>query len=464
MYINFKSKYKKIFWLILGFLIACLFINNVYAYPMPNGYEINEETIQDLWDTYIADKTPHDLNNSCPISNSLCNHTYSESDTPFNFVYVGYAGGTNVIFFARFQEEIVFDDTGGAGISGFNFNSTIKQFSNDFTDIKYNNYPYLAISNNNTVSTYYYNSSNTIYFYNSAGVDNYSSLGTYSHFALNFNLVRNDNLLKEANFIYPSTGPSYLNGYKKITLTPDDRYYMFSGLSTGSVYIPLDDFLTSGGRLSYYDIDLTSQPYTSYIQDYTITPDGLYARQDFDLSSYYGSDFVMFSKYIYLEYEDTTYYDIWVPNNIYDSPVTITPNSSGGNSFDFDYKDSNGNIQNEQFNSIDLTPPQPLLSDVFTNFTTEYYGLSSIVLAPISFLESVNSATCTPLTVPSPIGSTSFSLPCMTPIYETYGGDLFTLYQTITTGFIAYYVGLGYFNLIKGLKDPSDDRIEVIHL
>ena len=112
--------------------------------------------------------------------------------------------------------------------------------------------------------------------------------------------------------------PDYLTGYKKITLTTDDKYYMLSGLSSGSVYIPTSDFETYGGRLSYYDNDLNSQPYTSYIQDYYKMSDGMYIRQDFDLSQYYGADWVMFSKYIYLEGEDNISYDIYVPDDIYE--------------------------------------------------------------------------------------------------------------------------------------------------
>ena len=52
----------------------------------------------------------------------------------------------------------------------------------------------------------------------------------------------------------------------------------------------------------------------------------------------------------------------------------------------------------------------------------------------------------------------------MTPLYSSTFGQLFTLYQTITTGLVAYFIGLAYFNKIKQLKDPDNDKIEVVDL
>lgn len=418
MYINFKSKYKKIIWFIIGFVIACFYVQKV-----------NALTIYDSTGDITVPDVPNDFTNQGFV-------IYQDRTYPTNNLDI-YLLVLNSPTSSTASINTAYNDS----FFGFNFRAPLKLY---------------VLNNNSWVFRYNFNSfSNDINYADgerilATSIPITSNVSGIDSFPENFGLI--------------SSLPSYLHGYQKITLTTDDKYYMLSGLSSGSVFIPIEDFNSSGGRLSYYDNDLSSQPYTSYIQDYTITGDGLYARQDFNLNNYYGADWVMFSKYIYLEGEDDITYDIWVPEDITYSDVTITPNSSGGNNFDFQYKDSNGDIQNATATTIDLTPPQPLLSDVFNNFTTNYYGLSSIILSPISFLESVNNATCTPLTIPSPIGSDSFTLPCMTPIYQSFGGDFFTLYQTITTGFIAYYVGLGYFNLIKGLKDPSDDRIEVIHL
>lgn len=256
----------------------------------------------------------------------------------------------------------------------------------------------------------------------------------------------------------------YLQGYKRIDLTTDDRYYMLSDISSGSVFIPKRAFDDYGGRLSYYDNDLSSQPYTSYIQDYVTTPDDKFVRQDFNLSDYTGADWVMFSKYIYLEGEDDISYTIFVPDSSYDSSVTITPNSSGGNQFDFKYKDSNGDIQEGQVNSADLSQTSPLLGNFFNDFSSNTFGLTSIITAPLSLIQSLSSTSCTPLNLPLPFVGGTLTLPCMYDFYSNTFGVLFTLYQTITFGIVAYWVSVRIFNMVKDFKNPDHDEIEVMDL
>ena len=256
----------------------------------------------------------------------------------------------------------------------------------------------------------------------------------------------------------------YLQGYKKIDLTTNDRYYMLSGVSSGSVFIPTHDFEQYGGRLSYYDNDLSSQPYTSYIQDYVTTPDEKFVRQDFDLSKYNGSDWVMFSKYIYLEGEDNISYSIFVPDTSFDSSVLITPNSAGGNSFDFEYKDSNGDIQNGQVLTEDLSQESPLLGNIFEDFSSNTFGLTSIITAPLSLIQSLSSSSCAPLNLPLPFVDGTLTLPCMYSFYSSTFGILFTLYQTITFGVVAYWVLVRIFNMVKDFKNPDHDEIEVVDL
>lgn len=187
---------------------------------------------------------------------------------------------------------------------------------------------------------------------------------TYSHtnrssWVSNFDVINRDTgvLYKEKLFDYSNDLflPDYLQGYKKIDLTTNDKYVMISHVQSGSVYIPKSSFDTYGGLLSYYDNELSSQTYDSYIQDYTVMEDEQFVRQDFDLSNYYGADWVMFSKYLYLEGEDNVSYSIWVPDDSYDSQVTITPNNHGGNDFDYEYMDENGVVQNGQVSSVDLS-------------------------------------------------------------------------------------------------------------
>ena len=445
MYINFKSKYKKFLWLIIGFLLACFYIQKVNALEnledgfIVNNRFINNELIDTIWEQ-VEGKTIHDLNNAYPQDDYI----YSKNNFPY--MYIQPTSGEPLIYFT---DSIEF-----------------KQYYNSQGITNYN----IAVLNGNVLrveiynGNFYYTQDNTIQINDSGGWYPKKSLTSFDFYI-------NDNLVLPQYFYYSSTtNPDYLNGYTKVTLPVGTQYTMISSsqITSGYVFIPIDDFNNYGGRLSYFDKDLSSQPYTSYIQDYTTTPDGLYARQYFDLSSYNGAEWVMFSKYIYLEGEDNITYDIWIPTDSYSSSVVVTPNTSGGNDFDFSYVDQNGELQADTISSVDLTPPQPLLGDMFQNFTSNDFGLSSIITAPLPLIQSLNSATCSDISLPlgifGGVHDHKLVLPCMTPLYQNWFGNFFTLYQTITTGFIAYYVGLGFFNKIKQLKDPENDKIEVVDL
>ena len=471
MYINFKSKYKKFLWLIIGFLLACFYIQKVNALDLNEGISFGHITL----DYNLIDSIWADLEGKTFIEAGFSSNGNSLNTTYVlhreNYPYMSYNvsnsidGIYSITFYTNFLDT--YNSSNILYNSQYRFYS-MRYIPNQWDTINITYRDWNTSTQSYTVSktpTWWVGGGSQYYRKDlNTQINSYTSSITYTSFdipSINWN----------KSFDYDSSGvsyPDYLNGYKKITLTTEDKYYMLSGFSTGSVFIPLEDFYSSGGRLSYYDNDLSSQPYTSYIQDYTITSDGLYARQDFNLNNYYGADFVMFSKYIYLEGEDNISYDIWVPNDIYDSQVTTTPNLSGGNTFDFDYQDSNGDIQSGQVNSVDLSQDNPLLGNIFSDFSSNTFGLTSIITAPLPLIQSLNSATCSDISLPlgifGGVHDHKLVLPCMTPLYQNWLGDFFTLYQTITTGFIAYYVGLGFFNKIKQLKDPGNDKIEVVDL
>lgn len=100
----------------------------------------------------------------------------------------------------------------------------------------------------------------------------------------------------------------------------------------------------------------------------------------------------------------------------------------------------------------------------FSGFDNETHGLTSIVTAPLQFIGSITSSTCTPLGLPMPFGLPSAELPCMSSIYQEHFGVFFTLYQTITFGMISYWVSVNIFAIVKGLKDPDSDKVEVLDL
>lgn len=100
----------------------------------------------------------------------------------------------------------------------------------------------------------------------------------------------------------------------------------------------------------------------------------------------------------------------------------------------------------------------------FSNFTTETYGLTSVITAPLTFIQGLTSQTCSALTLPLPYVNQNLQLPCMTTIYQEHFGSFLSLYQTITFGIVSYWVIVRIFNLVKDFKNPDHDEIEVMDL
>lgn len=259
--------------------------------------------------------------------------------------------------------------------------------------------------------------------------------------------------------------PSYLTGYEKVGLTPSDDTIIISNISKGSIYISVEDFNKCSGLFGYFDKELTSQPYSSVITDYTKTFDGLYIRQDFDLSSYPGADYVYYQKCQYIEGNDDIYKYLWLPDENYTSPITSTENNTGG--LDYTYRvEENGEIVENTFSSLDniLDSNNPLLGNIFQDFSSNTFGLTSIITVPLSLITSISSSTCTDLSIPLPYINSNLTLPCMFNIYQDTFGSFFTLYQIITFGIVSYWVIVRIWNLVKDFKNPDHDEIEVLDL
>lgn len=100
----------------------------------------------------------------------------------------------------------------------------------------------------------------------------------------------------------------------------------------------------------------------------------------------------------------------------------------------------------------------------FSGFTTDTFGLTSIITAPLNLITSITSSSCSPVGVPIPFVDKTLNLPCLRGIYEEHFGSFFTVYQTITFGIVAYWVIVRIFALVKDFKNPDHDEIEVLDL
>lgn len=124
-----------------------------------------------------------------------------------------------------------------------------------------------------------------------------------------------------------------------------------------------------------------------------------------------------------------------------------------------------GNLSNYDFlTDDDITTASNDFDSFMHEVNPNLHGLSDIITAPLRLVSSLTSSTCQPLSIPLPFVNQNATLPCMVPIYQQYFGDWFILYQTITTGIIAYWVGVNTFRKIQDFLDPQDDKVEVFDL
>lgn len=119
---------------------------------------------------------------------------------------------------------------------------------------------------------------------------------------------------------------------------------------------------------------------------------------------------------------------------------------------------------NDILNNTDTTDAHNKGSNFFKNYNENSHGLSGIITAPLKFLQSLTGAKCTPLKFQLPFVHDEVQLQCMKSIYKTHFGVFYTLWQTITTGLIAYTVCLNFYKKIRDLQNPNNDKIEVLNL
>lgn len=119
---------------------------------------------------------------------------------------------------------------------------------------------------------------------------------------------------------------------------------------------------------------------------------------------------------------------------------------------------------NETLKDSDTSEASDSANSFFEGFDSDDFGLTDIITMPLEFIEGLSSGTCNSLKLPVPFVNQTIELPCMTDIYKKYFGAFLTLYQTITTGFISYWVCINIFKLVQGFKNPDKDEIEVLDL
>lgn len=119
---------------------------------------------------------------------------------------------------------------------------------------------------------------------------------------------------------------------------------------------------------------------------------------------------------------------------------------------------------NDLIENTDTSESQTKGANFFKNYNSNAHGLSGIITSPLKFLQSLTGAKCNPLKFNLPFVKKEVQLQCMKSIYQTHFGVFYTLWQTITTGLIAYTVCLNFYKKIRDLQNPNNDKIEVLNL
>ncbi len=119
---------------------------------------------------------------------------------------------------------------------------------------------------------------------------------------------------------------------------------------------------------------------------------------------------------------------------------------------------------NDNITSSDTSDASNKANGFFEDFEDKDYGLSDVISMPLELIKNLNSAKCSPLTIPLPFVDNEITLPCMYDIYQKHFGSFLQIWQTISTGIIAYWVCINLFAMVKGFKDPESDNVEVMEL
>lgn len=107
---------------------------------------------------------------------------------------------------------------------------------------------------------------------------------------------------------------------------------------------------------------------------------------------------------------------------------------------------------------------QSQANSFFNDFQDNDHGLSGIVTLPLTTIQSLTSQQCIALQLPVPFTNGHFTLPCMSEIYQSKVPGLYNLWQVVCYGLIGYWIATDIFKLVKGFKDPEQDKVEVMDL
>ena len=157
---------------------------------------------------------------------------------------------------------------------------------------------------------------------------------------------------------------------------------------------------------------------------------------------------------------------------------TGTPNAKYGfartwdltNHFDKSNSTTINNIQNNTQNISDNLNDSTIDSSSANTFTSnsafqDTNGLDAIIKAPLNFIQSLTSTTCSTINLTIPYINTNVYLPCMSTVYnKALGVQLVNLISLVINGVVLYRYCLKILQIVKDAKNPNKDGLEVLDL
>lgn len=117
----------------------------------------------------------------------------------------------------------------------------------------------------------------------------------------------------------------------------------------------------------------------------------------------------------------------------------------------------------DTLNDDDTSEADSKITGFFNDFADNSHGLSSIVTAPLNAVNAMLTTTCT---APSATYKDStFSLPCGSILWEQEGASVLkTFINLIYGGLICYGIVKSLFKDVNDLKNPENDKVDVMNL
>lgn len=153
--------------------------------------------------------------------------------------------------------------------------------------------------------------------------------------------------------------------------------------------------------------------------------------------------------------------------NIYwsDSVYSLTRDSFTGKSINENAEVEEitikGDFINHDYESKLFDNKLNFLSSIFSD---DIYGLSGILLTPITFIKSLTNQVCKPFDLPIPFTNKVIKVPCLSEYYNTYAPELLTIWQIVLNGIVIYAIIADILRMIVNSLDVDKNELEVVEL